>query len=372
MTETGNSDSDKDPLASGEEDIRPVVAKKERNLSVPIFIAILAMVALLLFTALNARRQALTAPETRVIDTGLDTAGTAVPGLVIPQDFADRGQDVQLPAPIPDPAPQIAPPINPPVRQADPQIVYREQPLSEPQPALQPPQRTAPSGPVLAFDRSSRQSPGSNLSSSDTSDRSNSLSRGAASRVQAGQLSNPSNTIVRGTVIPAVLETALDSTRPGQARAIVSRDVYGFDGQKILVPRGSRLIGEYDADLERGQNRILVQWVRLLRPDGATVALDSGSADRLGRAGVRGRVDSKFLGRFADAILRTSLDVGAILLTREISDGGVVVALPNTVREVAPQNTEEKFQPTLRVKQGAALSVFVARDLDFSPVENKR
>ena len=368
MNELQYSDTQKGPLASGEEDLRPVVAKKERNLSVPIFIGILAVVALLLFTALNARRQALTAPETRVIDTGFDTAGAAIPRLFIPQDFADTEQNIQAPIPVPT----IASPVSPPVQQIEPQIIYRDQPAVQPLPVPQPPQRTAPSGPVLTFDRSARQPPASNLSSSDTNDRSNAASRGVASRMQAGQLSNPSNTIVRGTVIPVALETALDSTRPGQARAIVSRDVYGFDGQKILVPRGSRLIGEYDADLESGQNRILVQWVRLLRPDGATVALDSGSADRLGRAGVRGRVDSKFLGRFADAILRTSLDVGAILLTREISDGGVVVALPNTVREAAPQNSEERFKPTLRVKQGAALSVFVARDLDFTPVENKR
>ncbi len=368
MTETGNSDSEKGSLAGGEEDLRPVVAKKERNRSVPIFIAILAIVALLLFTALNARRQALTAPETRVIDTGFDTAGTTIPRLVIPRDFADAEQNIQAPIPVP----AIASPVSPPVQQSEPQIIYRDQPAIQPLPAPQPPQRTAPSGPVLAFDRSARLSPSSDTSSSGGGERRNSAIGGSASRVQAGQLSNPSNTIVRGTVIPVVLETALDSTRPGQARAIVSRDVYGFDGQKILVPRGSRLIGEYDADLESGQNRILVQWVRLLRPDGATIALDSGSADRLGRAGVKGRVDSKFLGRFADAILRTTLDVGAVLLTREISDGGVVVALPNTVREAAPQNNEERFKPTLRVKQGAALSVFVARDLDFSPVENKR
>jgi type IV secretion system protein VirB10 len=368
MTEARNSDSEKGSSAGGEEDLRPVVAKKERNLSVAIFIAILAIVALLLFTALNARRQALTAPETRVIDTGFDTAGTTIPRLFIPQDFADAEQNIQTPIP----APPIASAVIRPVQQSEPQIIYRDQPAIQPLPTPQLPQRTAPSGPVLAFDRSSRQSPPSDTSPSGVGERRNSAIGGSTSRVQAGQLSNPSNTIVRGTVIPVVLETALDSTRSGQARAIVSRDVYGFDGQKILVPRGSRLIGEYDADLKSGQNRILVQWVRLLRPDGASIALDSGSADRLGRAGVRGRVDSKFLGRFADAILRTSLDVGAILLTREISDGGVVVALPNTVREAAPQSNEERFKPTLRVKQGAALSVFVARDLDFTPFENKR
>lgn len=370
MTEAQNSSPDNNALADGDEDLRPVIAEKKRNLSVPIFLGILVVVALLLFTALNARRQALTAPETRVIDTGFDTVGTVIPRLFIPKNFADTEQNLQSPVP----ASPIIPSFSPPVQQNIPQVIYNDQPVIQPQPVPQPqstpqpPQRTSPSGPVLAFDRSSRQP----SSSSNGTENKNSVSRRGAVRVQAGQLSNPSNTIVRGTVIPVVLETALDSTRAGQARAIVSRDVYGFDGQKILVPRGSRLIGEYDADLKRGQNRILVQWIRLLRPDGVTIALDSGSADRLGRAGIKGRVDSKFFERFADAVLRTSLDIGALLLTREISNGGVVVALPNTVRQVAPQNTKDKFQPTLRVKQGAALSVFVERDLDFTPVESKR
>ena len=67
----------------------------------------------------------------------------------------------------------------------------------------------------------------------------------AGTRTRAGVLANRATTVAQGTLIPAVLETALDSTRPGLARAIVSRDVRGFDGSRVLIPRGSRLIGEY-------------------------------------------------------------------------------------------------------------------------------
>ena len=79
-------------------------------------------------------------------------------------------------------------------------------------------------------------------------------------RVKAARFSNPGTTIPQGAVIQAVLETALDSTRPGPARALVSRDVRSFDGSKILIPRGSRLFGEYKADLTQGQNRAFIQW----------------------------------------------------------------------------------------------------------------
>jgi len=63
-----------------------------------------------------------------------------------------------------------------------------------------------------------------------------------------------------------VLETAFDSTRPGLARALVQSDVRGFDGSRVLIPRGSRLIGEYRSDVAPGQHRALVNWTRLIRP----------------------------------------------------------------------------------------------------------
>jgi type IV secretion system protein VirB10 len=106
-------------------------------------------------------------------------------------------------------------------------------------------------------------------------------------RVRACILANRSTTVSQGTLMGAVLETALDSTSPGLARAIVSCDVYGFDGTRVLIPRGSRLIGEYSADTSPGQNRAIINWVRLFRPDGATIALDSPSTDTLGRGGVK-------------------------------------------------------------------------------------
>src|SRR3546814_16795973 len=65
-------------------------------------------------------------------------------------------------------------------------------------------------------------------------------------RSRAGSMSNRSTTVPQGTLIPAVLETAFNSTGSGFARALVQRDIYGFDGARVLIPRGSRLIGEYD------------------------------------------------------------------------------------------------------------------------------
>jgi type IV secretion system protein VirB10 len=186
-------------------------------------------------------------------------------------------------------------------------------------------------------------------------------------RVRAGQFANRATTVSQGTLISGVLETALDSTRPGQVRALVSRDVRGFDGSQVLIPRGSRLFGEYRADLQPGQNRALVQWTRLLRPDGVTIAIGSPAADPLGRAGIRGKVDNHFFERFGSAILQTTLDIGSAVATRQLS-GPTVVVVPNGAQAaLAPLLAgRRQIQPTLRVGQGARVTVFVARDLDFT------
>jgi type IV secretion system protein VirB10 len=196
----------------------------------------------------------------------------------------------------------------------------------------------------------------------------------AVSAARATVMRHRPTTVPQGTLIPAVLETALDSTRPGLARALVSRDVRGFDGSRVLIQRGSRLIGEYRADLQPGQNRALVTWTRLVRPDGVTIAIGSPAADPLGRVGIKGKVNSHFFERFGSAILQSTLDVGVNLASQ--AGGGssaVVVALPGAVQSTtAPLTSGTQIQPTLRVRQGTAISVFVARDLDFTSVESRK
>ena len=195
----------------------------------------------------------------------------------------------------------------------------------------------------------------------------NSQAQTSADRVRAGRLADPSRTVPLGTIIPAVLETALDSTRAGSVRALVQRDVRSFDGSRVLIPRGSRLYGGYEGELANGQNRALVTWTRLLRPDGVTIALDSQASDPLGRAGIKGKVDSKFWQRFGGAILQSVLDIGVGIATREATDG-VIVALPGSTQNVT-RISPQQVTPTLTVKHGTSVSVYVGRDLDFSSVE---
>lgn len=184
---------------------------------------------------------------------------------------------------------------------------------------------------------------------------------------QATTIRNQTMVMPTGTMIPAVMETPIDTARPGLVRAVVSVDTRGFDGRRILVPRGSRLIGEYQAFVQSGQNRVLVSWTRLIRPDGVAIALSSPAADSLGGAGVPGKVHSFFLQRFGAALLQSALTVGVNLASRP-GNGSVIVGLPtgqinNTIGQGLLPND---IRPKITVKQGADINVFVARDLDFS------
>lgn len=192
----------------------------------------------------------------------------------------------------------------------------------------------------------------------------------AGSRASAQKLSNPTFTVAQGVLIPAVLETALDSSRAGPARALVSRDVRGFDRERILIPRGSKLIGEYQSDMSVGQKRASVTWTRLIRPDGVTIDLRSPAADGLGRAGIRGKVNNHTMRRVGDALLQTMVGVGSSL-TQRAATQPIIIAQSGAQPPSINIGGGDTIQPTLTVAQGSRISVFVSRDLDFSSVEQQ-
>lgn len=173
-----------------------------------------------------------------------------------------------------------------------------------------------------------------------------------------------------GTLIPAVLETPIDTSRPGFARAIVSLNALGADGRRVVVPRGSRLIGEYRSDVRAGQSRVLVNWTRLVFPDGNIVRLGVPAADALGGAGIPGRVHGFFLTRFLGSAIQTALSVGGNLLGGR-SGNTVIVGVPNGgPPAMVGQGLvgSDDRRPKITVKQGTLFNVFVSRDVDFAAV----
>jgi type IV secretion system protein VirB10 len=182
--------------------------------------------------------------------------------------------------------------------------------------------------------------------------------------VRATKLAEPANTVIQGTLIAAVLETAIDTDVPGYVRAVVSQDVKSFDGSRVLIPRSSRLIGEYKGATQAGQRRAYLMWTRLVRPDGVSIALASPAADFSGQAGVGGQVNSHFFSRFGSSILLSILGGAGGLVTGGASTV-IVGGAGQSAASVAAAHDGNRG-PTIKVRQGEPIRVFTARDLVFS------
>lgn len=178
---------------------------------------------------------------------------------------------------------------------------------------------------------------------------------------QARAMVNPQTTVTQGTLIPAVLETAINTDVPGFVRAVVSQDVRSFDGTRVLVPRSSRLIGQYQSGLQGGQKRAYVIWTRLIRPDGASVNLASPAIGFDGTTGLEGRVNSHFFKRFGSSILLSVIG--------GLATGGASVVLGGGASAASTALQQDgAIGPTVRVRAGEPIRVFTARDLDFGQV----
>ena len=137
----------------------------------------------------------------------------------------------------------------------------------------------------------------------------------------------------------------------------------------MLIPRGSRLIGQYSSGVALGQSRAFVIWTRLLRNDGVSVQLGSAATDPLGTAGLGGKVNSHFLRRFGAATLLSVITSGLDYLVNTAQAGNsVTVGSPTQATQLAGIALQRDIDipPTIKVAQGTPVRVFVAKDLDFS------
>ena len=190
----------------------------------------------------------------------------------------------------------------------------------------------------------------------------------SADVAHATRLQDLSRTAPQGTVVPAILETAINSDLPGFVRAVVSRDVRGFDGTTVLIPRGSKLMGQYRSGVALSQTRAFVVWSRVLTPDGVSVDIGSPGTDQLGRAGIEGETDTHFFERFGSAILLSVMGAGLNALSDNNANTAIIIGSSQQASQVASIALQKQIDipPTIKVAQGTPLQVFVTRDLDFA------
>jgi type IV secretion system protein VirB10 len=327
--------------------VLPAVTQRKRGDSLGLVagIAIVAgLGALTLWTLDSNRREIPAAP----------TAASAAPASEFAAPTRVPPAPVAKPATLPAPAPQ-------PVLSQPPQIAPAAPPVSNPNAA--PTMVYDDSGATTSAQPKSSTAPGAGNGNSND-DFASRLGVSNGSKATASATFDPRTTVTQGTLIPAVLETAIDTDVPGYVRAIVSSEVRSFDGSNVLIPRSSRLIGQYKSGLQAGQKRAYVIWTRLIRPDGVSVDLASPPIGYGGETGLAGKVNSHFFARFGSALLLSV--VGG--LSALGGNASVIIGGGGQSAAAAAVGQSGQIGPTVRIRQGQPIRVFTAKDLDFSQV----
>lgn len=177
-----------------------------------------------------------------------------------------------------------------------------------------------------------------------------------------------------GAFIPAALITGIRSDLPGQITAQVTENVYDSPtGRSLLIPQGTRVIGQYDNGVGFGQRRVLLVWSSLVFPNGRSIVLErQPGTDAQGYAGLEDGVDYHWAELFKAAALTTILSVGA-----EAGSSGqesdIVRALrggaSDSLSQVGQQIVQRQLNiaPTLTIRPGVSVRVVVTRDLVLEP-----
>ncbi|WP_299846925.1 TrbI/VirB10 family protein [uncultured Paracoccus sp.] len=191
---------------------------------------------------------------------------------------------------------------------------------------------------------------------------------------QSEVIGSPSNTIIHGTLIEATLETAISSQLPGNVAANVSYDVWSMDMSQVLIPRGSKLYGRYDAQIERGQRRVMIAWDRLVTSDGQSVQLEGYGTDRIGRAGMTGKVNNHTLARFGSAAAVSIIGALPEIAVARIEEKDGSETTRDTVESIGQGASDAldnvmadylDIPATISVDQGAVVMVRVNADLEM-------
>lgn len=185
----------------------------------------------------------------------------------------------------------------------------------------------------------------------------------------------------KGRQVDCVLTTRIVNELAGLTSCALTQNIYSANGQVLLLERGSELTGEYGVATQLGLRRLFIVWTRVRTPHGIEVDLQSPGADPLGTSGVPGHLEQRWFERIGAALLLSVMrDVVEIEMARQQAGRGgdnTIVLGPqpgqNTVnagQDIGEQVVKQTInvKPTLYINEGSRISIYVARDLDFSAV----
>jgi type IV secretory pathway VirB10-like protein len=183
--------------------------------------------------------------------------------------------------------------------------------------------------------------------------------------------------IKAGWEIPAVLEQSLNSDLPGELKALVMSNVYDKStGLYLLIPQGSRLVGNYNSRIGYGQDGVQVIWRRIIFPDASAIDLNGMEGlDAHGNSGLRDKVDHHYKQLFGFAVLTSMFDA-ALAITQNRQQSVLVYpsatqdaesAAGREVSQLGTQITRKNLniQPTVKIPAGYKFNVRVNRDILF-------
>lgn len=178
-----------------------------------------------------------------------------------------------------------------------------------------------------------------------------------------------------GNVIPVVLATSIDSQLPGKITARTIENIYdSINGNYILIPRGTTLVGGYNTDVKDGQNRVFMAFNRMIFPNGASMQIGSMTAgDPQGIVGVEGEVFSNFWKMLGTSFLIAGVSSMAQPdnnVTNNYGANGGASSTPGQIlADTAKANIERymKYIPKIKIEAGEKITIIVAKDMELNP-----
>jgi type IV secretory pathway VirB10-like protein len=185
--------------------------------------------------------------------------------------------------------------------------------------------------------------------------------------------------LFEGTILESVLLNRLDGAFAGPIECLVTSDVYSLDRQHVLIPAGSKVLGETRKVEAFGQARLAVVFHRLLMPDGYSVNLDQFKGlNQAGDIGLRDQVNNHYL-----RIFGASLALGALGAVAEANTGGLLTQSgTDRFREGFGQSTAQSAErildrflnvlPTITIREGHRVKVYLSSDLTLPDVQHHK
>jgi len=187
--------------------------------------------------------------------------------------------------------------------------------------------------------------------------------------------SAPMQKLLEGTIIDTVLTNRLDGDTASPVNCLVTNPVYSHSGQHVLIPAGSRVLGETKPVRSVGESRLAVAFHRLAFPDGRTVSLDQfGGLNQVGDAALRDQVNQHYWATFGAAsaiglISGLGQYLGTVGFGQGADDRTIVIAggFGNATAEATAQvmNRFLNRLPTITIREGHRVKVYLTSDLEL-------